>query len=52
MCSTANNIEHTSDMLLVIRCVAIDEVAAYLHVGHSSAHEIIHDNLGFCTVCA
>jgi hypothetical protein len=39
-------------MLLVIRCVTIDEVAAYLHIGHGSAHEIIHDNLGFCTICA
>jgi hypothetical protein len=52
MCSAANNIEHTSDTLLVIRCVTIDAVAAHLHIGHASAHEIIHDNLGFCTVCA
>jgi len=50
--STANNIEHTSDVLLVIRCVTIDEVVAYLHIGHGSAHEIIRDNFGFCTFCA
>lgn len=39
-------------MLLVIRCMTIDEVAAHLRIGHGSAHEIIYDNLGFCRVCA
>jgi len=51
-CIAANNIEHNSGILLVIRCMTIDAVAAHLHISHGSAHEIIHDNLGFCTVCA
>jgi hypothetical protein len=30
----------------------IDEVAAQLCICHGSAHEIIHNNLGFHKVCA
>jgi hypothetical protein len=32
--------------------MTIDEVAAHLHIGLGSAHEMINDNLSFCTVCA
>jgi hypothetical protein len=32
--------------------VSIDEVAYHLQISHGSAHEIIHNHLGFHKVCA
>jgi len=34
------------------RCVTVNEIAAHLHMGHGSAHHIIHEVLQFHTVSA
>ncbi|PNF22656.1 hypothetical protein B7P43_G07101 [Cryptotermes secundus] len=40
------------EMVLANRRVTIDEVACSLQISHGSAHQIIHDELGFHKVCA
>ncbi|KAF8785105.1 Histone-lysine N-methyltransferase SETMAR like protein [Argiope bruennichi] len=47
-----NNIQQAREMVLANRRITIDEVASALNISHGSAHEIIHDELGFHKVCA
>ena len=39
-------------MVLLDRRVTIDEVAHVLQISHGSAHEMMHNKLGFHKVCA
>jgi len=45
-------IQQAREMVWTNRRVAIDEVACSLQISHGSAHQIIHDELGFHKVCA
>lgn len=50
--TTDLKIQQAQEMILTNRRVKIDEVACSLQISHGSAHEIIHDKLGFRKVCA
>ena len=46
------NVDRAKDMILQNRRIKVEEVATDLEISHGSAHEIIHDVLGFRKVCA
>ena len=51
--STTTTDEKTwQEMILMDRHIAIDGMARSAQISHGSAHQIIHENLGFCKVSA